>query len=128
MAVVGGVLGAEEAGVVQGLPGRCLLYTAFPHQGQEFPLVAVPVFVVLLEAVEDLLARGEGGEVDVVHAADFSEEEWQVTLLGKSCQLIDVIQTDVDHPLGPRLPQQLEEPRSGNLGETYGEDFQNATI
>ena len=66
--------------------------------------------------------------MDIVHVADVVQEILQVILLGKTGQLRYVVEPNVNQTFGPRLPQEIEEPGCGNLGETYGVNFSKRVV
>ena len=101
MAVVWLVLAAEEAALVDHVPGDRLVDSALLHQAQELGLVDRPGAAVLLVRVEDVGGGCELRDMHVVDLADFPKEEDQVVALAESRKLARVVEAHIDHALRP---------------------------
>src|SRR5262249_2276220 len=90
-------------------PRACLLAPPLLHQRQKPGLIRLPVSALLLVLVQHLLSWRQVRQVDVIHSADLLEEVSEIIPLREARKLRDVVQADIDDPLGARLTQQLKE-------------------
>lgn len=99
MTALGAGLAAQEDGLLfKRTPVEYSGHVAFPHQGEELPLIAGPRATRLPIAVEQCLAGRKAGVVHVADAAQRIEKVRQVGRLGEAGELGDVVQPDVEQP------------------------------
>src|ERR1700683_1631491 len=118
VAIIGSVLAAQQATVLDDISGELVLNRPLLHKVQEPTLVERPVAAPFLVLVEHLLSRRQQGKMEVVDGADLAKEESEVILLGESGELRNVVQPDVDQPLCIRPTNEPEEPLGTLLGES----------
>ena len=66
------------------------------HQRDESVLVGCPIATPFPVVVQQLLRRGQRGQVNVLHPAELAQEKREVVLLRKTGQLRPIIEPHVD--------------------------------
>ncbi len=105
MTLRGLFLAAQEACLIQQFRGYFPFSPSCGEQCQKVPLVNRPASLAFLESVQDLLRRRQVRTMVIIDPADRPEEIAEIIPLGKTRQLGNVVEPDVDHPLDARPDQ-----------------------
>lgn len=96
MTVLGGGLAAEQhGGDVEEAAVEPFFDFALAHEGQEAPLVLLPIALALPVLIKKVLRGGEQWLVQVVGGAQLAQEVGEVVALGEAGELRDVVEADI---------------------------------
>lgn len=78
-----------------------LLHTALPYKPRKVPRVSRPSYASVPVSIEHLPGRCKPGFVEVLGAAEFLQEKWEIGAPGKPGELGGVVQPHVEEALDP---------------------------
>ena len=128
MASVRLVLAAQQASVGDNLFRNRRLNSPLAHKRNEAILVGCPFTTPFPVVVQQLLRRGQRGQVNVLHPAELAQEKREVVLLRKTGKLRAIVEPHVDDTLDARLTKQIKKTVGRLFCESDGRDFHGGQL
>ncbi len=116
-------LAAQKAGFMQPFRADILFGFSCGKERQKVFFVNLPSAFVLFEIVQNLLARRQIRPMDVIHLTNRPEEIAQVVSLGKTGQLGNIVEADINHPLHTRPKEACKKFLGRFLCKSDGKQF-----
>ena len=98
-------LAAQKAGFMQQFQADILFGLSCGKERQKFLLVNLPSAFVLFEIVQNLLVWRQIGPVDVIHRTYRPEKIAKIIAFGKTGQLRNIVESDIDDTFHSRFKQ-----------------------